>query len=87
MLAEAARTKSGADFAIGETGVAGPGPNGRGIAAGTTSVAVVGPGGLARSRTIQSEAGVAARAANMTFFAAAALELAVDVLLDLKSQE
>lgn len=82
MLAEAARAKSGADWAIGETGVAGPRANGCGVPAGTTSVAVVGPNGLVRSRTARSGAGTSARAENMAFFATIALELAADAVLE-----
>ncbi|MPY99321.1 MAG: nicotinamide-nucleotide amidohydrolase family protein [Actinophytocola sp.] len=41
-LAEGARTRCGADWGIGLTGVAGPGPSG-GIPAGTVHVVVAGP--------------------------------------------
>ena len=44
-LALAVREKLGADIGIGETGVAGPSANGRGIAPGVCALAVVGPHG------------------------------------------
>jgi hypothetical protein len=43
-LAAAVRARLGSDWAIGETGVAGPAPNARGIAPGVCAIAVVGPG-------------------------------------------
>ena len=51
-LASAARGALAADWALGETGVAGPAPNSRGIAPGVCALAVVGPDGLVRSRTL-----------------------------------
>lgn len=39
-MAEGARAVAGADFAVATTGVAGPGPDGRGVEAGTVFVAV-----------------------------------------------
>ena len=48
-LAEAIRKRLSADWGVGETGVAGPGKNSRGIAPGVCALAVVGP---SFSRTI-----------------------------------
>ena len=44
-LATAARTTMGTDWGIGETGVAGPTPNSRGVVAGVSALAVAGPDG------------------------------------------
>ena len=43
-LAMAVRERLSADWGIGETGVAGPGKNSRGVAPGVCAIAVVGPG-------------------------------------------
>jgi nicotinamide-nucleotide amidase len=43
-LANAIKGKLGTDWAIGETGVAGPTPNSRGVSPGVCAIAVVGPG-------------------------------------------
>ena len=43
-LAMAVRERLSADWGIGETGVAGPGKNARGVAPGVCAIAVVGPG-------------------------------------------
>ena len=51
-LASAVRDVLKAEWAIGETGVAGPAPNSRGIAPGVCALAVVGPDGLVRRRTL-----------------------------------
>lgn len=40
----AVRERLSADWGIGETGVAGPGKNSRGVAPGVCAIAVVGPG-------------------------------------------
>lgn len=48
-LAEAARAALGADWGVGETGVAGPTANSRGVAPGVCALGVVGPGGLRMS--------------------------------------
>lgn len=54
-LAEGARERCGADWGLGLTGVAGPGPSG-GIPAGTVYVAVAGPGG-SECRLLQAGGG------------------------------
>ena len=51
-LAHAMREALHCDWAIGETGVAGPLPNSRGIAPGVCGLAVVGPDGLIRKKTL-----------------------------------
>ena len=43
-LAMAVRERLSADWGVGETGVAGPGKNSRGVAPGVCAIAVVGPG-------------------------------------------
>ena len=43
-LARAVRARLGSEWAVGETGVAGPAANSRGVAPGVCGVAVVGPG-------------------------------------------
>ncbi|OZM74413.1 damage-inducible protein [Amycolatopsis antarctica] len=49
-LAEGARTRCGADWGLGLTGVAGPGPQ-DGVPAGTVHVSLAGPGGDHPART------------------------------------
>lgn len=51
-LAMAVRTTLGSDWAIGETGVAGPSPNSRGIAPGVGAIAVVGPNNARLTKSI-----------------------------------
>ena len=51
-LAEACRAKLQTEWGIGETGVAGPRPNSRGISPGACALAVVGPNGLVRSQML-----------------------------------
>ena len=51
-LAAAVRKLLGADWGIGETGVAGPGKNSRGIAPGVCALAVVGPDGISKTVSI-----------------------------------
>ena len=50
-LAAAARLTLSTDWGIGETGVAGPTKNSRGIQPGVTALAVVGPDDIVRSST------------------------------------
>jgi PncC family amidohydrolase len=71
VLARTARIRFDADWGISETGAAGPTGNAYGDAAGHTCVAVSGPA----ERVLTLETGSADRAANMTAFATAALEL------------
>jgi PncC family amidohydrolase len=78
MLATAARRKAGSDWGVGETGVAGPGPNGRGVAPGACCVAVVGPGGQQHTVSMQHDAeggagGAGGRARMMQAFAGQAV--------------
>ena len=51
-LAAAVRDRLGADWGIGETGVAGPAANSRGIAPGVCALAVVGPDGAKHATTL-----------------------------------
>lgn len=70
-LADGARSTCGADWGLGITGVAGPGPA-DGVSAGTVHVGLAGPGGVRTCRSLTSErdrAGVRADAVR------AALEL------------
>jgi PncC family amidohydrolase len=71
LLARTARERFGATWGISETGAAGPTGNGYGDAAGHTCIAISGPMEMA----VTLETGETDRAANMTAFAAAALEL------------
>ncbi len=71
LLARTARERFGATWGLSETGAAGPTGNGYGDAAGHTCIAISGPMEMA----ITLETGESDRAANMTAFAAAALEL------------
>jgi len=71
LLARRVREKLGADWALAETGAAGPSGNGYGDAAGHACFAVCGPIKLARTL----ETGSADRLGNMQAFAAAALAL------------
>ena len=71
LLARTARERFGATWGISETGAAGPTGNGYGDAAGHTCIAISGPMEMA----VTLETGSNDRAANMTAFAAAALEL------------
>ena len=70
-LADAARTRLGADWGIGETGAAGPTGNRYGDPPGHTCIGVSGP--VCRTATL--ETGQSERVDNMAAFAAAALEL------------
>ena len=82
---------SGSDWAIGETGVAGPTANSHGVAPGVCALAVVGPDGAKRSMTLWPEDGLGAadaygqapkvaRRDAMQAFAASGLELLCDVV-------
>ncbi|HET6970973.1 MAG TPA: CinA family protein [Phenylobacterium sp.] len=71
LLARAQRERFGATWGVSETGAAGPTGNPYGDAAGHTCVAVSGP----VEAVLTVETGESDRAANMTAFAAAALEL------------
>ena len=71
LLARTARERFGATWGLSETGAAGPTGNGYGDAAGHTCIAISGPVEMA----VTIETGDADRAANMTAFTAAALEL------------
>ncbi len=71
LLARTARERFGATWGLSETGAAGPTGNGYGDAAGHTCLAVSGPIEMA----FTLETGESDRAANMTAFAAAALEM------------
>ncbi len=71
LLARTARENLGATWGLSETGAAGPSGNGYGDAAGHTCLAVSGPVEMA----ITLETASSDRAANMTAFAKAALEL------------
>jgi len=71
LLARTARERFGATWGLSETGAAGPTGNGYGDAPGHTCIAVSGP--VEAALTI--ETGEADRGANMTAFAAAALEM------------
>jgi nicotinamide-nucleotide amidase len=74
LLAEAARTRLGCDWALAETGIAGPrGQRRSAKEPGTAYLALVGPDGRARPREVAT--GLDDRAANREAFLAAALDL------------
>jgi nicotinamide mononucleotide (NMN) deamidase PncC len=75
LLARSVRERLGTDWGIGETGATGPTGNRYGDAAGHACLAVSGPS--ERSRTL--ETGRADRLDNMYAFAAAALQLFLEV--------
>lgn len=77
-LARAIRERLGTDWAVGETGAAGPTGNRYGDPAGHSCIAVVGP----VERVITIATGEADRVANMRVFAAAALGLLRDAIKD-----
>ena len=90
-LARAARDHLGSDWAIGETGVAGPTANSHGVAPGVCALAVVGPDGAKRSTTLWPDDGLGAadaygqapkvgRRDAMQAFAAAGLELLCEAI-------
>jgi PncC family amidohydrolase len=76
LLAERLRQRLGADWALAETGAAGPSGNRYGDAAGHSCLAVSGPGAAVRTLETRS----ADREANMEAFATAALELLEETL-------
>ena len=73
VLADAVRRRLTATWGIGETGAAGPTGNRYGDPPGHSCVAVVGPAGQQITTTVAT--GESDRAANMTAFALAALQL------------
>jgi PncC family amidohydrolase len=77
LLADTVIARLGSDWALAETGAAGPTGNRYGDAAGHVCLAVAGPG-VRRALTI--ETGSADRAANMQRFAAEAFALLADAL-------
>jgi PncC family amidohydrolase len=76
LLAQTARQRFSASWALAESGATGPTGNRYGDAAGHSCIAVVG----ATERVITIETGSADRVANMHAFAAAALDLLVEML-------
>lgn len=76
LVARCARERFGADWALAETGAAGPTGNRYGDAPGHSCIAIAGP----TERAITIETGKADRAANMQAFAAAALDLLLKAL-------
>ena len=76
LLAQTARQRFGATWALAESGATGPTGNRYGDAAGHCCLAVAG----ARERTITLETGSADRVANMRAFAGAALDLLLEAL-------
>lgn len=76
LLAQSARDRLGTSWAIGETGATGPAGNRYGDAPGHACLSVVGPS-VEASRTL--ETGSADRYQNMNAFAAAALNLFLEV--------
>ncbi len=76
LLAQTARQRFGANWAIAESGATGPTGNRYGDAAGHSCIAVAG----ASERAMTLETGSADRVANMRVFAAAALDLLLDAL-------
>ena len=73
LVARTARQRFAADWAIGESGAAGPTGNRYGDSAGHSCIAVAGGGGVEQAITL--ETGSADRLANMRAFALSALEL------------
>ena len=76
LLAQTARQRFSASWALAESGATGPTGNRYGDAAGHSCIAVAG----ASERAITLETGMSDRVANMHAFAAAALDLLVEVL-------
>eukprot|EP00316_Scyphosphaera_apsteinii_P021454 CAMPEP_0119315700 /NCGR_PEP_ID=MMETSP1333-20130426/36841_1 /TAXON_ID=418940 /ORGANISM="Scyphosphaera apsteinii, Strain RCC1455" /LENGTH=171 /DNA_ID=CAMNT_0007321145 /DNA_START=1 /DNA_END=516 /DNA_ORIENTATION=- len=90
-LASAIRSRLKSDWGIGESGVAGPSKNSRGVTPGVCAVAVVGPEGFQRAQMLWPDSALSAadaygqpptveRTDAMASFSDAALRLAVDVL-------
>ncbi len=78
LLAQTARQRFGATWALAESGATGPTGNRYGDAAGHTCIAVVGAG----ERSLTLETGSADRVANMRAFSIAALDLLLEVLAE-----
>jgi nicotinamide mononucleotide (NMN) deamidase PncC len=78
LLAQTARQRFAASWALAESGATGPSGNRYGDAAGHSCLAVAGP----TERSITLETGSADRVANMRAFSAAALDLLLDVLAE-----
>ena len=76
LLAQTARQRFSADWALAESGATGPTGNRYGDAAGHSCIAVAG----ASERAITLETGSGDRLANMRAFSAAALDLLLEVL-------
>jgi nicotinamide-nucleotide amidase len=76
LLAQTARQRFSASWALAESGATGPTGNRYGDAAGHSCIALAG----ARERAITLETGSADRVANMRAFAAAALDLLIEAL-------
>jgi PncC family amidohydrolase len=76
LLAQTARQRFGASWALSESGATGPTGNRYGDAAGHSCIAVAG----ATERAITLETGSADRIANMRAFSAAALDLLLEAL-------
>ena len=76
MLARAIRSRLGADWAVAETGAAGPAGNRYGDAAGHVCLAIAGPS----EKVLTLKTGMADRAGNMRAFASAALSMLNDAL-------
>jgi nicotinamide-nucleotide amidase len=76
LLAQTARQRFGASWAVAESGAAGPTGNRYGDAAGHSCIAIAGVG----ERAITLETGSGDRVGNMQAFAAAALGLLADAL-------
>jgi nicotinamide-nucleotide amidase len=76
LLAQTARQRFLASWALAESGATGPTGNRYGDAAGHSCIAVAGP----IERAITLETGSSDRVANMNAFAAAALDLLIDAL-------
>jgi nicotinamide-nucleotide amidase len=76
LLAQTARQRFQATWALGETGATGPTGNRYGDAAGHCCIAIIG----SAERAITIETGSSDRLANMHAFSAAALDLLVEVL-------
>jgi len=90
-IARAAQGKLDSDWAIGESGVAGPTPNSRGVAPGVCALAVIGPNGVKLTKTIWPNTELSAadaygqppkvqRSDAMTHFAEEALRLLLDAI-------
>ena len=77
-LAESMRVRLEATWAIGESGLAGPGPGRSGAPAGRTTLAVAGP----VSRTSVIETGIDDRGENMSRFLTAALTFLRDAIIE-----